>query len=209
MRTRTFAFLFATLLPSAASAEAPSYSYFDVNYQANAEMDVCALFAPPCTIDMDGFGIKASFAINDSWYIAFDYITLGSDPSAFDVNDWALTAGWHDGMLYAEFGMENSEFDACAALLPPCAFDDSGYVVELGLRTMATERLELSAHVGRSDTGDFGTSTNLGFGAVWMFSEGIGVSFNYDMRKVADFATATGFDIDIDTMGVGLRLDFD
>ena len=193
---KKFLMIVALVAAPAALAE-PSYNYFDVSYQAGGEMDFCTVFLPPCTIDADGFALKGSFVVNDSWFVEFDYNAVGTDPTGIDVTDYALLAGWHNEMFFAKFGYASGEVD----LIGFGTFDDSGLTFDVGLRNMVTDTFELNAHVGYSDLGDFDTFTNFGFGGVFMFTDSMGLSFNYDIRA--------GDDVDFTTYGLGLRVTFD
>ena len=196
MKTKLLALLFVALAPCAVLADGASYRYVEANYQFGGEID--AGFG---AIDTDGYGFKASLAMGERMFFAFDYLAIGTDPSGLDLTNWSLAVGLHGDTFYAKAGIENGEIDACALFAPPCSTDDSGYNIDFGMRTMVTDAFELSAHVGYSDLGDLDTFTNYGVGAVLLFSESAGVTFNYDLRA--------GDGVDITTMGAGLRINFD
>lgn len=195
MKTKLLALLFITLAPFAAWADGAAYGYIDLNYQVGGEID-----SPLGSIDADGYGLKAALPLGDNLFIAFDYLTLGTDPSGLDLTDWAVSLGLHGDTFYAMLGLQTVEIDICTLVAPPCVFDDDGYKLELGMRSMVTEAFELNAHVGQSDIGDLDTFNSYGVGAVLMFSASAGVSFNYDIRS--------GDDFDITNYGVGLRINF-
>lgn len=189
--------MIAALAAAPAAFAETSYSYLDVNYQFGGEID----FGGGATIDDAGFGFELSYALNDAMFVAFEYTDLSTDPSAVDTTDYSLAIGWHGELAYAKLGYESAEISVCAVLAPPCAFDDSGFMVDFGLRGNPSDEMELNAHVGYSDLGDLDTFTNFGFGAVYMFSESAGVSFNYDLRS--------GDGIDYTSYGLGIRVTFD
>lgn len=195
MKSKLLALAFVALAPFAAQADV-SYSFFEVNYQFSGTMDVPLC----CSFDTDGYGIKGSFAVNDNWYVQFDYMDIGTDPDIGSTSDYALSAGWHNELFFIRLGYESAE--------EPFGVSGSGYVFDAGLRGMVGENFELNAHVGMSDLGDFGSSTNMGVGAFWMFGDNMGVTFNYDLRSVSDFAATPGLDADYDTMGLGFRFTF-
>lgn len=194
MKTKILAIAFASLLPFAAFADI-SYSNVDINYQfsGGAEDNFGA------SADTDGYGLRGQFSVNDSWYVQFDYLTLGTDPNAGDVDTYALSAGWHNEMFFARLGFESAD---------ALGVDGSGYIFDVGLRSEVGEGFELNAHLGMSDNGDVGSSVNYGVGAVYMFNDNMGVSFNYDLRTISDFGNAAGYDVDFDTMGLGFRYNF-
>jgi hypothetical protein len=202
---KKFLMIAALVAAPAALAEETSYSYFDATYQLGGDME---FGGGGGSIDSDGYDLDLSFAVNDSMFVVFNYTTTGTDPSVFDINTMSLAAGWHGERFFAKLGWQSDEFDACAIVAPPCTVDDSGYVLDLGLRTIVRDRLELNAHVGVSDTGDLGQSTNFGVGAVLMVAEDIGVSFNYDLRQVSELGGAGGFDLDVTSYGLGFRFNF-
>lgn len=194
MKTKYLAIAFAALLPFAASADDVSYNYFDISYQFGGEQDFG--FA---TVDTDGFALIGSFAVDDNWFVKFNYASLGTDPDIGDGGGYTLAGGWHGETFFATLGWQNGEM---------LGGDDSGYNIDFGARSMVSDGFELNGHVGISDLGDFGSTVNYGFGAVWMFSGDMGVSFNYDIANVSDFAAVPGFDVDTSTYGLGFRMNF-
>lgn len=181
MKTKFLAIAFALLAPFAVLADDVSYGYVDFSYQTGSVDPV----------DFDGFRLDLSYPINDNWFIAFDYTDVSFDPTG-DFSDYSIAAGWHNEMFFATFGYETAEVTG---------FDDSGYALDFGLRSMVSENVELNAHLGYSDLGSFDTFMKYGFGGVWMFGDNMGVSFNYDL-----WSADTGGDLD--SMGVGIRFNF-
>lgn len=182
MKTKILAIAFAAIAPFAASADEPSYSYADLSYQLGS--------IDPGGADIDGFRLGFSYGFNDNWFFKFDYSDYSIDPTG-DLSDYSIAGGWHNEMFYALLGYEQAESGPA---------DDSGYMVDFGLRSMVSDGVELNGHVGYSDLGTFETFTKYGVGAVWMFGDNMGVSFNYDMWS-GDFN-------DVDSYGVGFRFNF-
>jgi hypothetical protein len=195
MKSKMLPLLFVALAPFATYAEGAAYGFFDLNYQVGGEID-----SPLGTIDADGYGLKAGLPLGDNLFIGVEYLALGTDPSGLDLTDWSVSLGLHGETFYAMLGIQTVEVDICTLVLPPCAFDDDGYKLELGMRSMVSDAFELNAHVGQSDIGDVDTFNSYGIGAVLMFSANAGVSFNYDLRS--------GDNFDISNYGVGLRINF-
>ena len=191
MKTKILALALVALAPFAVMADV-SYSYAEASYQMGGEIDG----GGGNTADTDGFALSGSFAVNDNWFVEFDYSTLGTDPSGLDINSMALLAGWHGEMFFAKVGYESLELDAGGG----GSADDSGYNLDFGLRSMVGENFELNGHVGYSDLGNFDTFTNYGFGAMYAFGDNMGITFNYDMRS--------GDGVDFSTYGFGFRLNF-
>jgi hypothetical protein len=191
MKTKILALALVAAAPFAASADV-SYQYIDLSYQLGGSVD-----AGGPSIDTDGFTLTGAFPINDNWFVQFDYSSLATDPDVGNFDGYTLSGGWHGETFFATLGYEAADY---------AGLDDSGYNVDFGARAMVSDSFELNGHVGMSDVGDVGTTTNYGFGAVWMFGDSMGVSFNYDIRNVSDFATV--IDIDTDTYGFGFRMNF-
>lgn len=197
MKTKFLALALVAFAPFAVMADV-SYNYIDFNYQfsGTAEDNLGG------SSDTDGFGLRGSYGFNESWYVRFDYASLATDPDAGDIDDLALSVGWHNELFFAQFGYVSGDY---------IGLDDSGFGFDVGVRTMVSDGFELNAHLGMGDYGDIGTSTNYGLGAVWMFNDSMGVSFNYDLRSISDFAEpliGPGLDVDFDTMGLGFRMNF-
>jgi hypothetical protein len=187
--------MIAALVAAPVALAEPSYDYIDLGFQAGGEMDLGV------TIDTTGFALEGSKSLSDDTYVQFEYNSIETDPSGVSVTDWALSIGVHGEFAYAEVGLASGGIDFCDVVFPPCEFDDSGFTIDLGLRGMVTDSFELNAHVGHSDMGDFDSFTNYGIGGVFMFSDGVGMSFNYDMRA--------GDIIDLMSYGIGLRINFE
>lgn len=194
MKTKLLALMFVTLAPLAAQASA-SYSYLDLNAQlgGNGESGIF-------NVDTEGFGAKGSLGLGDHLFVELDIQSLQTDPDVGDLDSNALFVGLHGDTFFVKVGIESADFGGA---------DDSGYTADVGLRMMPGESFEVNLHYGMSDLGDVGTSTNYGVGAVLMFNPTMGISINYDMRAISDFAGVGGFDVDLTTYGVGFRLSFD
>jgi len=181
MKTKFLALALVALAPFAVMADV-SYKYIDFSYQTGS--------VDPAS-DFDGFRFMASVPINDSWYVKFDYTDVSFDPTG-SLSDYTLALGWHNDLLFANFGYESADGGGGA---------ESGYALDFGARSMVGENFELNGHIGYADLGNFDTFMRYGFGGVWMFGDNMGVSFNYDI-----WSADTGGDLD--TMGVGFRFNF-
>lgn len=184
MKTKILAIAFVALAPFAASADDLSYNYAEVGYQFGGDVNV----GP--SLSTDGFDLRASFAVDDAWFVSFDYFSLSGD-FGIDPKDYTLSAGYHGEMFYGKVGYEKLEI---------FGFSDSGYSLEGGARGMISDGFELNGHIGYADLGNWDTWTSYGFGAVYSFGDNMGVTFNYDLRS------ATG--IDVTTYGLGFRMTF-
>jgi len=194
MKTKFLAIALVALAPFAASADDISYNYFDISYQIGGDIDPG--FG---TIDTDGFALTGSFEFSDSWFAQFDYSSLSTDPDIGDDTGYTLSVGWHNEMFFASIGWQNADIGGV---------DDSGFNLDGGFRTMVGDGFEFNGHIGYSDLGDVGSGLGYGIGAVYMFGDNMGVSFNYDMASFSDFAAIPGFDVDTTTYGLGFRMTF-
>jgi len=184
MKTKILALAFVALAPFAASADPDNYSYADVSYQLGTIDPV---------FDTDGFRVQLSKSFSDNWFASFDYQTMGTDPDVGSIDTYAFYAGWHNDMLFAKLGYASADY---------AGFDDSGYALDFGARGNVGDNIELNGHVGYQDLGNLDTFTIYGIGAVWMFGDNMGVSFNYDI-------TSTDIGADADQYGVGVRFEFE
>lgn len=186
----------ALAIAPAALAE-PTYSFVSFAYQMDGEISTAG-----GSIDTDAYNFKGSFAVSDGMFVEFVYNSIGTDPSALDITDYALAFGFNGEMGYAKFGYESAEFDFCAIFgAPPCTLDDSGFTADFGLRSQVSDQVELNAHVGYSDLGDLETYTNVGFGVAVNVSESADLTFNFDKRL--------GDSFDIQTITIGVRFNFE
>jgi hypothetical protein len=203
---KKFLMIAALVAAPAVLADGPSYSYLNAAIQIG-EME----FGAPVsgTTDADGFSYTGSFAINDNVFAQIDMLDLGTggDAQIGSATINSLSFGWHNDMFFARLGYE---WQHGPEVFIPAG--GSGYLVDFGVRTIVGETFEVSAHYGMSEGGaSFGSSTFYGVGAVFMFSEDMGVSFNYDLRKVSDYAEAfigPGLDVDANNYGLGFRYNF-
>ena len=201
MQTKILALALAVAAPCAAVADDVRYKYLDIGYQIGGEVEYG--FG---TSKTDGYALAAAFEVSDDWFIKFDYSSLATDPSIDDIDRHSLALGWHGELFYASLAWKGME---------AAGTDGSGYGLELGLRSMVTESLELHGYFSTNDLGDAGKQIAYGGSAVWYFNRSapdahrVGLTFNYDLANVADFAGTPGFDVDSTSYGLGLRVDFD
>lgn len=201
---KKFLMIAAFIAAPAVLADGPSYQYLEASVQIG-DLD----FVGFGQSDADGFAYRASFAIDDAWYAQIDFLDLGTGGDAMigSVTQNALSFGWHNDMFYARLGYEWIEGPE---LFIPAA--GSGYLLDLGVRTMVGEGFELSAHYGMAEGGTgFGSSSYYGVGAAYLFGENMGITFNYDLRSISDYGEAfigPGVDVDADTYGLGFRWNF-
>lgn len=177
---------------AAANAEGPSYSYIEAGYQ---EVDLDA--GGGINADGDGYGVAGSVAVSDNWFIFASYSDFDLE-SVIDLSSLSAGAGYHSAISgrtdwFAALSYETAEVSAPGF----GSFDDNGYGVTLGLRSMVSESLELYGNVGYVDLGDGADGTAFGAG-LWYTVAG-------------NFALGLGasFDDDVTVYGAGFRLYFD
>jgi hypothetical protein len=167
-----------SLLSFGALADNPSFDMVEVGY---TEFDFD-------DFDIDGFELKASKSINDNFYIAGDYTNLtesGVDLNLTTVgfgykNDFSSTSTFFSELDYAKFDGPG--------------FDDDGYEVTVGVRTMMSDQLELKAAVEYLDIE--GDTTSLVLGAAYDLSDSLAIYTDYK------------YESDLSRYGVGVRFNF-
>jgi len=187
MKRTLFALALAAALPMSAQAGDLSYNYIQGGYSA-ANVD---------GLDGGGFGIKGSFAFNDSFYAFGSYDT--SDDSGIDFNQTSIGAGWHtagDTQWFVEASYVNNEVDFGGGF----SNDDDGYAIAGGVRAKLNDKFELNGNLNYKDVGDFGDGIGAGIGALLSFNDTWGAYASYDYSDRGSF--------DVDTWGVGIRASF-
>jgi len=159
-----------------AAAEGLDYTYVQGSY-SQVEFD-------EIDVDGDGFGISGSFALTDRFAVFGGYQMADFD---FDVESDTVELGglFHAPVsdtvdLVTSLSYVSVEFD-----MPGFgSFDDDGFGLGLGLRTMASPQLELNGGVSYVDLDDSGDDTTFGAGIRYHFTEsfsaGLGGSWGDD-----------------------------
>jgi hypothetical protein len=202
---KKFLMVAAIAAAPAVLADAPSYDYLQASF-ATGTME----FNGFGETDADGFAYRGAFSIDDSLFAQIDFLDLGtgSDAQIGAAHANSLSFGYHDDMFFARVGYE---WVSGPELFIPAA--GSGLLVDVGLRTIISEGLEVSAHYGRAEgSAGFGQSTMYGVAGAYQASESMAITVNYDLRKVSDYAElliGPGLDVDMKSYGIGLRWNFD
>ena len=147
--------------------------------------------------DGDGYSVGGSAAIGDSWFIFAGYGTSDLE-SVVDLTVLTIGGGWHTSIspntdFFAALGFADGEIDISGL----GSEDDTGYSVEVGVRSMVTEQLELSGSVSQVDFDDFGDGTTINAG-LW-----------YTLSGNLALGLGASFEDDVTSYGVGIRLYFD
>ena len=153
----------AALLPVAAQAQEPSYSYLDLAY-VWTDIDGVSGTA-------DGFALRGSFELTDSVFMFASYAEqMLSD---FDIETYSIGAGYAWSIapnmdLYGKISYVKAEAEVEAAGFG-FSEDDDGYGIGVGIRSFVTDNLELEGAINYVDLSDSGDDTSFGIGARWYF----------------------------------------
>lgn len=171
-------------------ADGLSYSYLQGGYQ-RVELDD-SLF----DVDGDGFGFGGSYDFGNNVF-AFAGYSMADFDFGVDVDELDVGVGYHIGVG------ERTDFVTTIAYVSVEAdvggfgsFDDSGIGASVGLRSMLTDRFELSGSLNYVDLDESGDDTSVS-GAVW-----------YDVSDVVALGANLAFGDDTTTYGLGARFYF-
>ena len=176
----------AALLPVAAQAQEPSYSYLDLAY-VWTDIDGVSGTA-------DGFALRGSFELTDRVFMFASYAEqMLSD---FDLETYNIGAGYAWSIapnmdLYGKISYVKAEAEGRGF-----SADDDGYGIGVGIRSFVTDKLELEGAINYVDLSDSGDNTSFGIGARWYFTPQWAVGLE---ASIGD---------DADTYGVGVRWNF-
>ena len=188
--SRYIAVAAALLLAAPAMADGLNYSYLQGGYQ-RVELDDDFF-----DVDGDGFGIGGSYDFGNNVF-AFAGYSMADFDFGVDVDELNVGVGYHIGIA------ERTDFVASIAYVSVEAeasgfgsVDDSGIGASVGLRSMVSDRLELSGSLNYVDLDDSGDDTSIS-GAAW-----------YDVTDAVAIGANLGFGDDTTTYGLGARFYF-
>ena len=146
------------------SAQGINYNYVQGSY-GRIELD-----NPGGNVDGDGFGLSASFAINDNFHVFGEYQTADFSPG--DVDLLELGAGYHNNIaqnldVYANLGY--LQFDATGAS------KEDAFSVGIGLRGAVSDAVELYGGLDYVDFQDSDSETRSNAGFILSLTETWGV----------------------------------
>jgi hypothetical protein len=159
--------VFAALLslPAATVAEGLDYSFVQGSYTQVEFDDIDA--------DGDGFGIAGSFAIGDRFAVIAGYEVADYD---FDIESTGFEIG---GQFHAPLSdrvdfVSTLSYVSLEVDVPGFgSVDDDGFGVGVGLRGMASPRVELNGGVSYVDFSDGGDDTSFGAGIRYNFTDAV------------------------------------
>ena len=152
-------------LSAAAAAEDMDYSYVQASY-SQVEFDSIG-------IDGDGFGVEGSYGIGDRFAVIAGYesgdLDFGADTTGFELGG-LFHAPLSDNVdLVTTLSYVSVEIDVPGL----GSADDDGYGVGVGLRGMASQKIELNGGVSYVDLSDSGDDTSFGAGIRYHFTEAV------------------------------------
>jgi len=170
-----------SVLSFGAMADTPSFNNIELGY---ISFDVDGGFEP------DGFELKGSKELSDNFYIAGDYS---------DVSDQGLSASLITlGVGYKNDFSDSSSFYAeidYAKVDADGGFDEDGYELTLGIRSMLNDQFEIKAAVEYLEI-DNDDTTYLVLGGAYDFTDSVAVYADYK------------YESDESRYGIGVRFNF-
>ena len=162
-------------------AETPSFNNIEIGY---TEFDFGG------GVELDGFEINVTRELTDNIYITAE--TAQITDSGFDLGLTTLGLGFktdltNSTVFFSELSYADLDGDG--------GFDESGYEVATGVRSMLTERLEVKAAVEYLDIDDDST-TSFVLGGAYGFTDNLAAYVNYS------------YESDLDSYSAGLRYSF-
>ena len=162
--------------PLAAMADDMSYSYVDAAY---VETDIDN--APSA----DGFGLRGSVGFAENWFVFADYAS--QSVQGIDLDSYDVGVGGHYGLnerldLVGRLGYTKLELDAGGGF----DADDDGYLLDLGLRGLVTEGVELEGGLHYTDFDEGGDDTGFYFGGRFHFNKTWAVGAEYQSGEDTD-----------------------
>jgi hypothetical protein len=186
-----------------------SYSFVEVDYIAAGEFDVDP------KIDLDGFGINASYELGDKFFLSASYQDISGDRGedencyAIDLDAELLRVGfglhgaisdnvdWVVSVDFTRIDTDEVASESDGSEIESISGDDNGYIVDLGVRGLLNDSLEYSVALVQSDIGE--SETGFRVGGRYHFSDS-GFSIGADYVQ---------YDSELDLVELGFRYQFD
>ena len=164
-----------------------NYNYAEIGYQ---KIDIDDNFID---VDGDGFGIGGSFELGENWFLAASYASADFD-FGIDLDQISVGVGYHvdisdNTSFYGKLMAVRAEASGFGE-----SADEDGFGVEIGLRGMVTDNVELGGSLGYVDLGDAGDGTSVGAHLLYNFNESFAVGIFIDVEE------------DVNSYGGGFRL---
>jgi outer membrane protein with beta-barrel domain len=178
--------LILSLLSFDASAETPSFNYIEIGYTDSLSSD-----------DFDGYEFKASFELNDSFYLSADYQSESAS-TLIDLEEIFLGIGYKNqlsdsSVWFTQIDYARIESDIILQGIMG-SFTNEGYQLSVGVKSNVTKNWELSASAKYNDILESDTFVELG--TVYNFSDNAGLYFDVET------------DLEDTEYGIGFRFSF-
>ncbi len=176
-----------------------SYSYVELEYIADVELD----YGDGDKFDGDGFGVAASYEFSERFFVSASYhdgsgdSTLGAKRYSTDLEVLRAGLGMHSQISETLDWVILADYVDLETTVGSISADDDGYIIELGVRGLATDSVEYNVAIVQSDIG--GSETGFRVGGRYHFVDS-NVSLGAEYVRYA-----TEFDM----VEVGLRYQFD
>jgi len=191
MKLRTLACVLCAALPLPGIAKDLTYDRLTVGY---ADLTVARAGDD---LDADGVGASISKSIGTGFVIGFGYAALDVHqtvddpllgPLAIDgsLTDYTLSFDWHTavsgstdvvfGVAYLDTAVDLTICDTT----PTCVSgngDDTGYGLAVGIRSMASDRLELGASINSTNYDE--TNTSFSIGAAYFLTDALAIGVGF------------------------------
>lgn len=129
-------------------------------------------------VEPDGVFIGGKYMLQDNIYLNGEFSLMGD--GGYDFNTLTAGAGYRlpiNGNTDAYFGANLERIDSDG-------YDDTGYSLNAGLRSMLTPELEVNGELGYYDVND--GDTTLKFGANYYFTPQWALGASFEFRDNAD-----------------------
>lgn len=135
-------------------------------------------------IDGDGFNVSGSVEVGENWFIVANYASADFD-FGIDLDELGVGVGFHAPVSdRADFFTTVSYLSAEVSLSGFGTADDDGFGIAVGLRGMASDKIELSGAISYADLGDGADGTSIDGEALYdftdTFSAGVNLGFGED-----------------------------
>ena len=169
-----------------------SYNFVELGYQ-NAEFDDDF---GGFNVDGDGYDIRGSFEVADTWFVTASYGTLDFD-FGVDLDQLSIGAGFYMVLSdRVDFFASLSYIEAEVSASGLGSIDEDGYGVAAGIRGMVTDRFEMSGSLLYSDLGDGADGKAVAAEALYSFTDTFALGLNIET------------DDDVSIFGIGARFYF-
>lgn len=165
------------LLSSAGAVHAengPNWNFIDVSY-LSADVD---------GEEFSGLGIAGSKLVGEDFFVTGSYSSIGAEIEGidFDVNSTSFGLGYRYGAsattdIFGAVSYQRAELDA-SYQGRSFNVDDNGYGLELGLRSLLTSQLEVTASMAKV-TIDDESETVLSISSLFHINEQFGIGAGY------------------------------